>query len=124
MPGTVTIRGLRELQRDLRRANKDIAGELKDALSKVGEPVRVLAESNAASEISHIGPRWSRMRLGVTTKVVYIAPKSRRRGGPPRANLAALLRDKAMEPALESETGHVVAAIEDMLDTFGTTHGF
>jgi hypothetical protein len=124
MPGSVHIRGLRELQRDLRRADRDLRGELRDALKKAGEPVRAAAEENALGEVSNIGAKWSRMRLGVTTKVVYIAPSSRRTTGPPRGNLAGLLRERAMEPALAAEAGHVVRVIEDMLDTLGSTHGF
>ena len=121
---TVRVHGLRELQRDLSRANKDIAKDLRGELKTLAEPVRALAESKADSSISHIGSRWGRMRVGVTSRSVYVAPRSKRQGGSPRPNLAALLMDRAMQPALDDLSAETVSGVELMLDRFGVTHGF
>lgn len=124
MPSSgVHVRGLRELERDLRRGNREVLRELRREIRLVAEPVRELAEQKAASEITRIGPRWQRMKVGGVS-VVYVAPLSRRRGGPPRANLADLLLDRAMVPALNELEGEIVGRVEGFLDTFGNSIGF
>lgn len=124
MPGEVRIRGLAELQRDLKRISKDLGKELKDELRVVAEPVRMGAERLAVQNISHIGSAWSGMRIGMTARTVYVAPKRRRRGGSPRPNLGGLLMDRAMQPALDENEDKIVARVEFMLDRLGDTHGF
>ena len=100
----VHIKGLRELQAAFKAAGKETAKELREELRKVAEPTRADAERLAASEISHIGPKWSRMRVGVTRRLVYVAPKQRgvktRDSPKSRPNLGGLLAEKALEPAL------------------------
>jgi hypothetical protein len=126
MPNTSAIRvsGLRELQSSLAKVNRDVKKELALELKAVGEPVRAAAEQLATANISHIGPVWERMRLGVTTKVVYVAPATRRKLGSPRPNLAGLLMDKAMQPALDQNAAGIEAALEVMLDRISIDSGF
>jgi hypothetical protein len=64
------------------------------------------------------------MRIGVTSKGAYVAPKTRRRGGSPRPNLATNLMNQAMLPALDDSADEVVARLERMLDRLDNTHGF
>lgn len=123
MQPAVQIRGLRELNHALQAYNKDLQRELRDELRDAAEPVRGRAESLASSSISNIG-FWSQMRTGVTSRVVYVAPRRRRRGGSPRPNLAGLLMGQAMEPALDAEQGQVVRSVESMLDRLGRENGF
>jgi hypothetical protein len=126
MPATtgVKVRGLRELNRAIKQVEKDLRKELRDGLKDVAEPVRSTDEALASEKIRNIGPTWERMRVGVTTKMVYVAPKARRHGGSPRPNLAGLLMDKAMQPALDQHEGDVVNRIERMLDRVGDKNGF
>jgi hypothetical protein len=122
--GAVRIEGLRELQVSLQRMRSEVGPELRKELRDAGEPVRALAEEKAVGRIRNIGPQWSRMRLGVTTKVVYVAPKSRRHGGSPRPNLGGLLMDRAMQPALDESAAEIYPRVEAMLDRLGAEHGF
>jgi hypothetical protein len=121
---TVVVRGLRELQRDLGRYAVDVKKDLRRELQTVAEPIRTKAQGLAVSNIRNIGPTWERMRIGVIARGVYLAPKSRRRGGSPRPNLAPLLLDKAMQPAVDGSEAMVVAALEVMLDRVGAENGF
>lgn len=123
MPFTgVRVRGLRELDRAFKLADKAEQKELREALRDAGEPVRADAEQLARTNIPRIGPVWSEMRTGVTSKVVYVAPKARARSGNPRRkrpNLAALLLGRSMEPALERNIGEVERRVGVALDTVG-----
>ena len=121
--GAVRVSGLRELQRALQAVAKDVNKELRKELREVAEPVRSLAAAKAAG-VGNIGPAWSRMRVGVTGRVVYVAPKSRRHGGSPRPNLGGLLMDRAMQPALDELAPEIYAGVERMLDRLGSENGF
>jgi hypothetical protein len=90
-------------------------------LRGVAEPTRHEAEDLARSEISHIGSRWPKMRIGVTKNLVYVAPRQRGvkgRGPDPRRrpNLARLLMDRAMEPALHRHEADIVANLDHQLE--------
>ncbi len=123
--GSVKVHGLRELNRTWKAMGKDVQKNARNTLKEVGEPVRQAAEQLALAEIRNIGDRWSQMRLGVTTKLVYVAPKARTRGaGTPRPNLAGLLLQRAMLPAVERNEQNVVAGLERMLDRMADREGF
>ncbi len=125
MAGTVRVKGLRELDRALNAYQKDLKTEMRKELRVVAEPVRALAEQMAVGNISNIGGVWSRMRLGVTSKVVYVAPRARPKGtGTGRPNLGPLLMERAMQPALDSKTGDVINGFENMIDRLTARHGF
>jgi hypothetical protein len=120
----VAVKGLRELNRAFARADKTLKREKNDALRRAAEPVRLDAESLAVANIRNIGIPWSRMRVGVTQKVVYVAPRERgvrSRGNARRRrpNLAGLLMGEAMEPALEHNRERVMESLDDMLATVG-----
>ena len=126
MPNTSTVRvqGLKELQRDLKKMRSDLGKELKAELRSVAEPVRQTAEQLAVANLPNIGPAWSRMRIGITTSVVYVAPRTRRKLGSPRPNLAQLLMDRSMQPALDQHEQGIESALEVMLDRLGEKNGF
>lgn len=122
-PGDVSIRveGLRDLQAALARADRATRLGVRAELRRVADPVQRSAESLARTNIRNIGPRWSRMRIGVTRNLVYVAPRQkgvRVRGPHPlrRPNLASLLMDRAMEPALHRNEDQIGRRFEDMLD--------
>lgn len=122
--GGVQVRGLRELQRDLKLMAGEVGKELRDELQRVAVPVRVLAENKAGAAIENIGPRWGRMRIGVNPGLVYVAPASHRQGGSPRPNLGFLLMDKAMQPALDESEEGIVLRVDQMLDNLAGFNGF
>lgn len=120
----IQVKGLRDLQRAFSRADRALQRDLRKKLREVGEPVRADAEHRAAAEISHIGGRWSRMRVGITRSLVYVAPRERgvkTRGPDPRRrpNLAGLLMEKAMQPALDAHIDESLKRFEGLLDTVG-----
>lgn len=119
MPSPVELTGLRDLSRSFSKLGKDADGVLKSELVQVGVPVQRAAETLAVQRIHHIGPRWSLMRVGVTRSSVYVAPKqrrSRRNSRRARPNLANLLMDKAMAPALDQQSPNVERALNRALD--------
>lgn len=124
MPAAVAVEGLPELQRAFRQIDAGLQKQLRAELAEAAEPARTQAERFAVENISHIGQRWSQMRLGVTARYVYLAPKARRRGGSPRKNLGTLLLQEAMWPAAEDKRPEVEARLELWLDRLGVEAGF
>lgn len=115
---------MKELDRAFGAVSKDMRKELRGELKDAAEPVRSQAESLAVGNISNIGGSWARMRVGATSRMAYVAPASKRSGGSPRPNLAPLLMDKAMQPALDANTAEVIARLERMIDRIGNSNGF
>lgn len=119
--GTLAVAGLAELQRAFKAAENQLDTEFATGAKQVAEPVRVDAERLAVAGIPRIGVPWSRMRVGVTTRSVYVAPEKRGSRIPQRRrpNLADLLLGRAMEPALQQNEGQVLAGFERILDNVG-----
>jgi len=130
MAGTVYVQGLTELSRAFTAMSRDLRNDLRAELRQVGEPVRQAAEQNAGREITRIGTRWRKMRLGVTQRLVYIAPRQRGRNTKRnyrryhRPNLAGLLLERAMVPALDRHEQQVVLDLERMLGRLAGEQGF
>lgn len=118
MAGAVRVEGLRELKRALARIDAQLHDDLEHVMRDAGEPVRASAERLASANIPNIGDRWGGMRLGIARggAMIYIAPKARRRSGSPRTNLAPLLLNRAMLPALDDNRDEVILRLERMLD--------
>lgn len=118
---TLRVEGLAEMQRAFRVADRSLSRELRSSLREVAEPVRSDAEHLASAAIPRIGVPWSRMRVGITRHTVYVAPRQRgaRDQARKRRNLAGLLMDRAMLPALRVNEQRIVHRLEDMLDEVG-----
>ncbi len=126
----VHVKGLRELERAFKLADKAEAKMLRTTLKEAGEPVKRLAEGKAAAKIRRIHTEgakvdWAQMRLGVRRSAVYLAPKQKGRASRSnralrRPNLKDLLLDRAMIPALDERREEVVRNVEHMLDTVGS----
>ncbi len=126
----VHVKGLRELERAFKLADKAEAKMLRTTLKEAGEPVKRAAEGKALSRIRNIkgaGTKvdWSAMRVGSRRSAVYVAPKQKGRAGRTnrgvrRENLKDLLLDRAMIPALDERREEVVRNLEHMLDTVGS----
>lgn len=114
--GAIHVKGLRELNRAFAQVSKELKKEMRNELREAAEPARAKAESLAVANISNIGGYWSRVRLGVTQKSVYIVPKARRRGGSPRPNVGVLLLEQAYEPAVQESEPEIRDRLEGWLD--------
>lgn len=115
---TIRMEGLQGLQRAFSLADRESSRQLKSSLREAVEPVRSDAERLAASQIRRIGIPWSRMRVGVTQRSVYLAPQkrgTRGRSSRSRPNLATLLLGRAMTPALEQNRDRVIDEVDEML---------
>ncbi len=117
MSGAVRVNGLRDLNRALARTSKDVRLGVRKELREVAEPIRSEAEDLAKRRIRNIGPNWSRMRVGVTQDLVYIAPRQRgvKSGPRRRPNLAVRLMEDAMRPALNRHAHEVEKDLDEML---------
>lgn len=105
----------------LAATDKKVKRELTAELRKVAEPIRADAESLAASRIPRIGLRWPRMRVGVTQKLVYVAPRERgvrARGPDPRRRpkFADLMEQRAMDPALKKNEHLIEGNVEALFE--------
>lgn len=118
----VTVHGLRELVRANAQAEPGLKREFRRNYRAVAEPVRATAEANALT-IGNVpaSPSWGAMRTGTTTKTLYVAPRQRgsREGSRKRPNLADLLMERAMAPALAAHEGRIAREFERFLDTMG-----
>ena len=112
---TIRIEGLAQLNRAFKRVDSELAKEFRVGMKLIAEPVRAGAEQKAVETITNIGATWPRMKIGSTTRTVYVAPKSRRKGGSPRTNLAGLLAERAMQPALNENEDEIIRGVERLL---------
>jgi hypothetical protein len=117
----VVVRGMREFQAALARADRESRLGVRHELRDVARPIANYAQQLAQSTIAGMStsPQWARMRIGVTRTLVYVAPRQRgTRGRSPRGrpNLADLLMNRAMQPALERHRGELEVNVERMLD--------
>jgi hypothetical protein len=117
----IKVEGLVELNRAFKVADKSLAKEYRAALRDVGEPVRADAERLAVERITTVGIPWSRMRVGLTQKVVYVAPKQRgsRGGRGRRPKFGTKLLERAMLPALNANIDEAERRFERMLGEVG-----
>lgn len=119
MPPAVRLRGLKETHRAFQRVEKDAGRDLRGKLRDAAKPVAADAEHNVTAAIKTITPPWAKMRVGVTSTLVYIAPKQKgvgRRGDSEkrRPNLADLMAPP-MEEALAENEKHIVRTVDDIL---------
>jgi hypothetical protein len=116
----VSIEGYEDVLRGLKNAEKNVRLGVRKEIRQAAEPVRATAEGLAVARISGIKPGefWSKMRVGVTQKSVYVAPRPRGRkaGSGKRSNLADLLMSRAMEPALYVHQEEAVQTINRLIE--------
>lgn len=122
--GTVVVRGLRDLNRTLKHAEKNVRREVRAAEREIAAPVKSAAERYAVDNISHIDTRsaWWKMRIGVTQKLIYVAPlrRGKKTGTQKRPKFDDTLWDKALKPAQADHQADFEARVEDALDTVAT----
>jgi hypothetical protein len=121
MAGMLVVENYTNVMRAFAKADRDIRLGWRTEMRRVAEPVRVQAEQLAVATIPRMArsPKWARMRTGVTQKEVYIVPRQRGvRGRNPksRPNLADLMMNRAMQPALDRNRGNIIRGFEQALD--------
>lgn len=117
MPSEFRVKNLANLNRALRQADKDVRLGIRKEYRTVAEPVRADAERLAVANIRNVGLPWSRMRIGITQRVVYVAPRQRGARGNRRlrrANFAGLLGPQ-MQHALDRNRPEIVRRFNHML---------
>lgn len=117
----IVVSGLSDLQKAWRVADAETAKEFRSALREAAEPVRKDAARLARISIPRNTPAWSAMRVGVTQKSVYVAPKHRgtRNRVLRRPKFAGLLLNRSMIPALNINARQVEDKVEDALGKVG-----
>lgn len=135
MSATVVVQGFEELQKSIARSGPAVKAAMNEGLREGGESVRAIAGLYARDRISGMKrakvspPPWSIMRVGITSKIVYVAPvergiKSRNPFDPRRRpNLFELILNRALEPAAITGQPIVAAKVEVLLDQL-ITAGF
>lgn len=120
---TAVLYGLRELQTAAAQSGREMRLYANAELRHAAEPVARTSEANAMGNIRRMprSPKWSKMRVGVNRTLVYVAPVERgvKRKGHlyrHRPNLAGLLLERAMEPALAAHEADVTRAVETAVD--------
>lgn len=118
---TIRVRGLTDLNRAFKVADKSLRTNWRREQRAIGEPVATMAQALALGRISGLASSstWAQMRVGVTTRVVYVAPKNRRRTGSARKNLAPLLMERAMLPSLQANEENTIRKVDMLLDRMG-----
>ena len=116
--GTLLLKGQAELVRAFSRAGKDTKKYIRHELAVVAEPVAHDAENLAKENIRRIGPRWWKMRVGVTQKSVYVVPAQSGGRGPSsrrRPNFADIMQP-LMDEALHDNEGRIEEAVNLALE--------
>jgi hypothetical protein len=117
----LAVRNFQALNQTFKHAPKETRLALRREYRTIAQPVQRMAESLAATRISHLaaGSPWARFRLGITQKLVYLAPRQngvRGKGRRRRSKFGGLLMSKAMEPALHLNEERVVRDFEELFD--------
>lgn len=123
---TIYVKGFQNVARSYARVGKVAKRNLTRRLKDAAEPVRQDAQSLAPNVIKNLhrgpgpgGSDWSRVRIGATQKVVYIAPTERGRSRNEkkrRPNFKNLMLDRAYEPALEHNQDEVLDRLSPIFD--------
>lgn len=106
------IKGLRETQAAFRKADKQLAKNLRAELKKAGE----IVQTDAITRFSDIDANSAAgFKVRVRARGVKVEQSKGRVTGL-RGDYGALQMRKALLPALESKRGEVEHQLEDMLD--------
>jgi hypothetical protein len=120
MADAVRVRGLKELQRAFRMADKALVKELRRELRDAGNIVR----DEARSRFSDIDGRSAAgFRTVVRQRGVAVEQRYGRTTGA-RPDFGALQMRRALEPGLEAKQGEVLDKVDGMLDRIGRDAGF
>jgi hypothetical protein len=117
---TVKVRGLRELQRDLRKMDGDLDKEVKAELRAAAEIVAVDARARFVPVDARSAAGY---RPVVRVRGAAVEQKYRRTTGQ-HPEFGRLQMTRALEPALDAKQGEVVQRLDKMLGRLGDNSGF
>jgi len=118
----VYVRNLAEINYLLSKADKETRLGLRKAERDVAKPISGDAERLTVQNIprTRLGKvDWWRMRVGVTQRLIYVAPRQkgvRGKGPKRRPKFATLMMERAMEPALKRHEHEVEGRFEHVLE--------
>jgi hypothetical protein len=117
----VLVEGQADLFRALAKADRESRLFVRREFRSIAKPVADDAEQLALARIRNmpLSPKWAKQRIGVTRRLVYVAPRqrgTRGRGRGRRPNLAELLLSRAMNPALHMNEGRIRRSVERAFD--------
>lgn len=117
---TIRVRGLREMQRDFRKMEGDLAKETRKGLKEAAEPVR----KEAQALFEHINARSAAgYRVVSRARGVSVEQRYRRTTGK-RPDYGRRQMGRALIPALEAKADDVVKGIEKVFDQLAGRNGF
>jgi hypothetical protein len=119
LAGALVVRNLEALNKTFKQAPRETRLALRREYRTIAQPVQRSAESLAASRIRNLaeGSPWAKFRLGITQKLVYMAPKQKGvRDRRQRKKFAGLLMARAMEPALAEHAQRIEREFEQLMD--------
>lgn len=122
MANAIKVDGLRDLERAFTAADKALRTDLHDALAEAAAPVRTDAQRLAGTITNMTTNRetdWTRMRIGVRSSVVFVAPvergsKARGDSRKRRRKFKDVLGPR-MDNALDLNRGRVERRLDQML---------
>ena len=118
---TIRVRGLRELERGLKKMGSDLPKEIDRELK---EAAQIVAEE-ARARFAGISPRSAAgFRPRIKGFGSVFVEQSRRRTTGTRGDYGALQMKRALLPALGSKQGEVIERLDRMLGRLGGEHGF
>jgi hypothetical protein len=110
--GTVRVRGLSELQRDLGKVSRAAEHSVRDGMKKAAEPVLQAAREK---EGKWRGSKPGSIGIRATRRSVFVTQRARKVTGR-RADFGALQYREAFVPALEENEHLVSREVERALD--------
>ena len=115
----VRVRNVAEVNAALRSFDVSTRAGIIRELQPLGQTVASGAQSRALGSIRkmHLSPEWAAMRVGATGSLVYVAPVKRGRkfGRQKRRNLAPLMLNRAMIPALLAAQPQIVSRSQEVI---------
>lgn len=118
--GTVRVKGLKELQRDFRKLDRETAKEVRQGLREAAEPVRQEAQAlfSSIDASSAAGYKVRVRQRGVAVE------QSRRRKTGKRPDYGSLQMRRALLPALGRRQDEVIKGVDKTLGKLAGENGF
>jgi hypothetical protein len=116
---TVRVKGLREVQRALRKVDKSLGNDFREELKKAGEPVA----ASAAAKLARWQGASTNVKVHALGKGVFVRQQKRKVTGL-RGDFGALQMRSAFIPALMENEAGIEREVEEALDRFINRAGF
>jgi hypothetical protein len=118
-PATVRVRGLAQVNRAFKKLEGEVAGELKDKLKDLAEPV---AADARASISRYVGAQTNTIKPRALTKSVFVTQGARKRSGM-RPDFGAL-QMRILLGSLYDNEDEIYEGVDDLLNYLARKEGF